>query len=50
LRIHGGCEALPLLQAQGDLRARVESLIADYTPRFMQDFMAVLPALDKPPQ
>jgi biotin carboxylase len=30
--------------------ARVESLIADYTPRFMQDFMAVLPALDKPPQ
>jgi biotin carboxylase len=38
------------LIVQSPAAERVESLIAEYTPRFMQDFMATLPALDKPPQ
>lgn len=29
---------------------RIEELITDYAPRFAQDFLAVMPALDKPPQ
>ena len=29
-------------------RARIDALIADYTPRFYQDFVATAPPLDRP--